>query len=516
MRIFASEYNDNDCGGNDAGNTLKYGNIEQATALRYKVQIVNILSQKKSKWILCLIVCNSLVVYELREWANSTNSLALRAYANTIAFNVFALFVCLVSVWVSQNASSATPKDLSLAKKPLQNHTRSFSGSGYPHYKKNLAFHFPRHSISGPCLLQDVEVQQEDLKVPAVSSLSILGLEKYEVLALLVSSCLALAAASFIAVEAFGRIKDQPTIHTGRLGLGFLLGIVTHVITVYSYRDAALDHVVCRALPCPTLRGYNPIFGGNVLGAAILCGTHLLIHYWDIFVVDTAATLVLVGLVATSMLPLAFYTASIILQKLPHYMGQQLDKCLREALNIDGVLEFRNERFWTQSFGKLAGTVQVRIRRDANESHVLERVVEGLSRIVTTLTVQEFRETPQAKIEAQNCAEYYINELLPNAVGERKKVNPSKKRSEAEDVETVSIDDILGVEKEPVRTFSSPGKSEANVISKPKTITIYQNKNVEAQKNYLFNPHRTNENALILGSNVDEDRFAGCTIGFVG
>ncbi|XP_046738428.1 zinc transporter 6-like isoform X2 [Diprion similis] len=450
MRIFASEYNDNDCGGNDAGNTLKYGNIEQATALRYKVQIVNILSQKKSKWILCLIVCNSLVVYELREWANSTNSLALRAYANTIAFNVFALFVCLVSVWVSQNASSATPKDLSLAKKPLQNHTRSFSGSGYPHYKKNLAFHFPRHSISGPCLLQDVEVQQEDLKVPAVSSLSILGLEKYEVLALLVSSCLALAAASFIAVEAFGRIKDQPTIHT------------------------------------------------------------------DIFVVDTAATLVLVGLVATSMLPLAFYTASIILQKLPHYMGQQLDKCLREALNIDGVLEFRNERFWTQSFGKLAGTVQVRIRRDANESHVLERVVEGLSRIVTTLTVQEFRETPQAKIEAQNCAEYYINELLPNAVGERKKVNPSKKRSEAEDVETVSIDDILGVEKEPVRTFSSPGKSEANVISKPKTITIYQNKNVEAQKNYLFNPHRTNENALILGSNVDEDRFAGCTIGFVG
>lgn len=34
-------------------------------------------------------------------------------------------------------------------------------------------------------------------------------------------------------------------------------------------------------------------------------------------------------------------------------MTEQLNRCLREALNIDGVLEFRNERFWTKSFGKL-------------------------------------------------------------------------------------------------------------------------------------------------------------------
>ena len=30
----------------------------------------------------------------------------------------------------------------------------------------------------------------------------------------------------------------------------------------------------------------------------------------------------------------------------PHVIGQ-LDKCLREASTLDGVLEFRHEHFWT-------------------------------------------------------------------------------------------------------------------------------------------------------------------------
>lgn len=33
------------------------------------------------------------------------------------------------------------------------------------------------------------------------------------------------------------------------------------------------------------------------------------------------------------------------------YISQQLDLCLREALHLDGVIEIRNEKFWTVSFG---------------------------------------------------------------------------------------------------------------------------------------------------------------------
>ena len=46
-------------------------------------------------------------------------------------------------------------------------------------------------------------------------------------------------------------------------------------------------------------------------------------------------------------------------QTTPAHMIGQLDKCLREASTLDGVLEFRSEHFWTLSFGKLVSIWKV-------------------------------------------------------------------------------------------------------------------------------------------------------------
>lgn len=59
---------------------------------------------------------------------------------------------------------------------------------------------------------------------------------------------------------------------------------------------------------------------------------------------------------------------------------------------MDGVLEVRNEHFWTLGFGSLAGSVHVRIRRDANEQMVLAHVTNRLYTLVSTLTVQIFKD----------------------------------------------------------------------------------------------------------------------------
>ena len=42
-----------------------------------------------------------------------------------------------------------------------------------------------------------------------------------------------------------------------------------------------------------------------------------------------------------------------VFQTAPSHILGQLDKVLREASTLDGVLEFRNEHFWTLSFGTL-------------------------------------------------------------------------------------------------------------------------------------------------------------------
>ena len=43
-------------------------------------------------------------------------------------------------------------------------------------------------------------------------------------------------------------------------------------------------------------------------------------------------------------------------QTTPSHIIGQLDKCIREASTLDGVLEFRHEHFWTVAFGMMVSS----------------------------------------------------------------------------------------------------------------------------------------------------------------
>ncbi|KFM60469.1 Zinc transporter 6, partial [Stegodyphus mimosarum] len=92
------------------------------------------------------------------------------------------------------------------------------------------------------------------------------------------------------------------------------------------------------------------------------------------------------------MYPMSSYSAKILLQGTPPHVTDLLDKCLREASTLDGVLEFRNEHFWLLGFDKIVGTIHVRIRRDANEQIVLSHLLNKLSSLVTDITIQVFKD----------------------------------------------------------------------------------------------------------------------------
>jgi zinc transporter 6 len=57
--------------------------------------------------------------------------------------------------------------------------------------------------------------------------------------------------------------------------------------------------------------------------------------------------------VVVTMYPMSVYTGRILLQTTPTHILPQLERYLSEALAVDGVIEFKNEHFWTISFGKL-------------------------------------------------------------------------------------------------------------------------------------------------------------------
>ncbi|XP_021924815.1 zinc transporter 6-A-like isoform X3 [Zootermopsis nevadensis] len=330
-------------------NCLSYPTSSLLTAC--SSQFVILARERQVKLISLLVMFNMTCVFILLAWCTSTQSMALQAYTYTIGFNLLSLMTSILSIWVERNGPT-----------PL--------------------FSF--------------------------------GYERFEVLAVFASTVLAQLGSLFIVKESIERlVLEQPEIHTGHLMMGTGVAFMSHIVVIYGCNNAALDHVIAASSSSwlqehvsdishsicsvvPVLSGFllpriNPMLLVACVGAAALFITDLLIHL-NCYTVDTLVAVAIAAVTFATMLPMSLYSGKVLLQTTPSHIVGQLDRCLRETLTIDGVLEFRNEHFWTLSFGKMAGSLQVRVRRDADEQLVLAHVVDRLSNLVSVLTVQVFKD----------------------------------------------------------------------------------------------------------------------------
>lgn len=314
-------------------------------------EISNITRLKQSKKIVAFLVFNIIVTSILLIWCHSTNSMALTAYTYLTIFDIFSLLICLLSLWVQM-------------QKPT-----------------------PAYSF---------------------------GYERFEVLGVFASTMLAQLGSLFILKESVERMFIQPDIHTGRLMIATVFAFVAHFTLTYCINNRAMNHVVeasssswlqehmtdmsesvCHILPGLSkllLPRINPMALIGFTGGVALVITYILIDTKLYYSADTWAAVSIAIMTCGTMFPLSAYTGKILLQTTPSHLLSQLDKILREASTLDGVLEFRHEHFWTLSFGILAGSVQVRVRRDADEQMVLAHVYSRLSNMVNTLTIQIFKD----------------------------------------------------------------------------------------------------------------------------
>ncbi|XP_029031692.1 zinc transporter 6 [Betta splendens] len=310
-----------------------------------------VASDRRSWRILLFGALNLLCTGCLLMWCSSTNSMALTAYTYVTIFDLFSLITCLISSWVSM-------------KKASQVYT--------------------------------------------------FGFERLEVLAVFASTVLVQLGALFILKESVERFMEQPEVHTGRLLVGTFVALFFNLLTLMSVRNkpfayvseaassswlqehvADLSRSLCGLVPGLSsilLPRMNPFFLINVAGALSLCITYMLIEINNYNAVDTASAVAIALMTFGTMYPMSVYSGKVLLQTTPSHVIGQLDKLLREVSTLDGVLEVRNEHFWTVGFGSLAGSAHVRIRRDANEQLVLAHVTNRLLPLISTLTVQIFKD----------------------------------------------------------------------------------------------------------------------------
>ncbi|KAM3606204.1 uncharacterized protein V6R79_012442 [Siganus canaliculatus] len=394
-------------------------------------QELRLVSSDRRSWrILLFGALNLLCTGCLLMWCSSTNSMALTAYTYLTIFDLFSLITCLISSWVTM-------------KKPSQ------------------VFSF--------------------------------GFERLEVLAVFASTVLVQLGALFILKESVERFMEQPEVHTGRLLVGTFVALLFNLLTLMSVRNkpftyvseaassswlqehvADLSRSLCGIIPglsSVLLPRMNPFVLINVAGALSLCITYMLIEINDYNAVDTASAVAIALMTFGTMYPMSVYSGKVLLQTTPSHVIGQLDKLLREVSTLDGVLEVRNEHFWTVGFGSLAGSAHVRIRRDANEQLVLAHVTNRLLPLVSTLTVQIFKDdwtrplltsaltaaSPSSSLPPPGAAEGYAA-LSSSAL------HPLLAASSGAELDPLTSTPSKGANPPPEFTFDTPGRNVAPVV----------------------------------------------------
>uniref|UniRef100_A0A4X1TAQ4 Solute carrier family 30 member 6 n=1 Tax=Sus scrofa TaxID=9823 RepID=A0A4X1TAQ4_PIG len=276
------------------------------------------------------------------------------------------------------------------------------------------------------------------------------------------------------------RFLEQPEIHTGRLLVGTFVALSFNLFTMLSVRNkpfayvseaastswlqehvADLSRSLCGIIPGLSsifLPRMNPFVLIDLAGAFALCITYMLIEINNYFAVDTASAIAIALMTFGTMYPMSVYSGKVLLQTTPPHVIGQLDKLIREVSTLDGVLEVRNEHFWTLGFGSLAGSVHVRIRRDANEQMVLAHVTNRLYTLVSTLTVQIFKDDwiRPALLSgpvAANVLNFSDHHIIP--------MPPSKC---ADDSNPVTSTPAKPSSPPPEFSFNTPGKNVSPVI----------------------------------------------------
>lgn len=240
------------------------------------------------------------------------------------------------------------------------------------------------------------------------------GFKRAEVLAIFSCAILTILGAFFILKESAETFFEEKEVHTGRMIPAIIIGFMLHMLVLLSARNESFDYVIkssssswlqehmadmsesfCRYVPGLSkvlLPRMNPLLLLGFADLFVLIGAYSLLQMGSSPMIDTYAAILISIMSIGTMLPFGIYTGKILLQTTPSHLITQLDKSLREASTLDGVLEFRHEHFWTLSFGVLAGSLHVRIRRDADEQLVLAHVWNKLAGIVQILTIHIFKD----------------------------------------------------------------------------------------------------------------------------
>jgi Co/Zn/Cd efflux system component len=214
------------------------------------------------------------------------------------------------------------------------------------------------------------------------------GLLRLEPLILLAAGCVTLSACLTCSVEAFHRLVEDHDVHPVLVELVCVAHMAVVVLFSLGMRREAWARARSRG---PRAAAWYWL---QALQSPLMCiaSTNACVLLGDarIDVVCAMALAVSLGGAAVEQIG---DVAPLLLQRAPVALRPSLDKAVRAASVVEGVLESRQASFWTLVDGHVVGTLKLRVSPAIDEQQVLRQVRRVMAASVTHCTIELERAT---------------------------------------------------------------------------------------------------------------------------
>ncbi|PRP76515.1 hypothetical protein PROFUN_15089 [Planoprotostelium fungivorum] len=244
------------------------------------------------------------------------------------------------------------------------------------------------------------------------------GYDRFEILSSFSNGVFLLFVSLFLLFESIERLGEPEEFHgieSGPIVFVAFLGLLVNIIGVSFFYDARVRRQETQRQPARSENVYTILVHitlDAVANLGVILSTWLISHGW--LLADPLVAIGIIALIGYNALPICARTAKILLQTTPPALKDALERSLREASTIEGVLECRNEHFWTQSHNIHVGSVIVRVGSGVNEQEILQKVHALFDPLVSDFTAEKNQLSSESGVQRS-----YISYSNPSAPGSR-------------------------------------------------------------------------------------------------
>ncbi|KAL0490969.1 metal tolerance protein [Acrasis kona] len=211
------------------------------------------------------------------------------------------------------------------------------------------------------------------------------GYGRYEYLSALINGLLLVFISFYIFIEAFHRIFDPPVIEeTGRLILISVIGFCVNLTGMFFFHQDDNDDNHNE-----NMYGVYLHMLADTLGSVGVIISTLLMQYFEWYMADPIASLIISALILGASYPLLTSSSSVLLQRAPRGSDDKIKNCLETIEHWTGVLNVTNTHFWTMDNNTVVGTLHLKVEDSVNEQQMRQKACDALLQVgVNSVTIQ--------------------------------------------------------------------------------------------------------------------------------